>query len=56
VLNDGVKKKHKLFFKKKTSELDKSSKYGLNGEIKKNSLKNLPKQKNNNKKQRRMKS
>jgi len=56
VLNDGVKKKHKLKKKKKTSELDKSSKYGLNGEIKKNSLKNLPKQKNNNKKQRRMKS
>lgn len=40
-----LKKHINLKKEKKTSELDKSSKYGLNGEIKKNSLKNLPKQK-----------
>ena len=51
-----LKKHINLKKEKKTSELDKSSKYGLNGEIKKNSLKNLPKKKKNNKKQRRMKS
>jgi len=40
-----LKKHINLKKEKKTSELDKSSKYGLNGEIKKNSLKILPKQK-----------